>query len=241
MCLSNLFQGRETDFISEFRSAVIGDRKKYKEYETAAAFRRNLLQGVTRRKKLKVNTHGATEKAVAFKKLSYIIKKSAVTERQGRLLFRITRHYRPSHILELGTSAGISTVYLSLGNPDAELVTVEGNSDIARTAQENFASEGYSKIRLLNCTFKEALDKLKNTPWLFAESFKTVFIDGDHSYEATMQYIDFIKRNIARPYIIIIHDINWSGGMKRAWKEIASLYGNCDFIGLGAMGMVFSL
>ena len=48
----------------------------------------------------------------------------------------MVKHYQPATILELGTSLGITTSYLSLAKPDARLITMEGSKEIADVAKK---------------------------------------------------------------------------------------------------------
>jgi hypothetical protein len=44
-----------------------------------------------------------------------------------------------------------------------------------------------------------------------------VFIDGDHSYEATMKYFNYFSSRMKKGFLVF-DDINWSAGMRKAWK-----------------------
>lgn len=66
--------------------------------------------------------------------------------RQARLLHRIATRLKPSCILELGTSLGITTLYLADACPHAEIHTIEGNPHIRRLAMQNFEKSGYINI-----------------------------------------------------------------------------------------------
>ena len=66
-----------------------------------------------------------------------IARHAAVNRKFGRLLYRIAQHYKPEQIIELGTSLGIGTHYLALGNPDAAVITVEADPALAAIASEN--------------------------------------------------------------------------------------------------------
>lgn len=48
----------------------------------------------------------------------------------------MVQRYQPETILELGTSLGITTSYLSLAKPDARLVTLEGAGEVAAVASK---------------------------------------------------------------------------------------------------------
>jgi predicted O-methyltransferase YrrM len=55
------------------------------------------------------------------------------------------------------------------------------------------------------------------------EKIKTLdmlFIDGNHSYDATMRYFEMCKPYLHNQSLIVFDDIYWSKGMTQAWKEI---------------------
>ena len=49
--------------------------------------------------------------------------------------------------------------------------------------------------------------------------FDLVFIDGNHRYEATLKYFELLKNNLSDKSIVVLDDIHWSSGMRRAWRR----------------------
>jgi hypothetical protein len=47
-----------------------------------------------------------------------------------------------------------------------------------------------------------------------------LFIDGNHSYEATMRYFELSKPFLNNESMVVFDDIYWSKGMTRAWEQI---------------------
>ena len=132
-----------------------------------------------------------------------------------RLLFRLSRYFKPQNIVELGTSLGISTMYLALGNPNAKIITLEGCPETAACARNNFTKMNCSSVTCLTGDFDTTLPEILNTvPADF------IFIDGNHTYEATMRYFNWILPKVHAKTVIIFDDINWSAGMQQAWLEI---------------------
>ncbi len=66
--------------------------------------------------------------------ISKIAKSSSKSKKIGRLLYRLAKYYQPVNILELGTSLGLSSSYLALGNNDSKIVTIEGCPNISKIA-----------------------------------------------------------------------------------------------------------
>ena len=81
---------------------------------------------------------------LSSKKISQLNKHSSIPAKYGELLFKIVNHYQPQNIIELGTSIGISTAYLSLANTKSTIHTIEGCKQTSDFAKNTFQE--------LNCT-----------------------------------------------------------------------------------------
>lgn len=139
----------------------------------------------------------------------------ATKKKVNKLLFRIVQYTKPDFIIELGTSLGFSTMYMAEAT-DNEIYTVEGDKAIAAQANKNFNLLDIKNIELMNTTFDEALPEI-----LKKESGKAlIFIDGDHTYEATLKYFNDVFKHLPEGSVLIFDDINWSNGMQAAWQEI---------------------
>ena len=142
--------------------------------------------------------------------------KMGINSRYGQKLYGLCRHFQPHHILELGTSSGLSTAYLAIACPKARIITVEGCPGKANLAKQFFQKHHLNNITVVNA---EATDYIKQ---LKSDDYKTdlVFIDADHSYCGTLNFYDLLK-NITHPdSVLVFDDIYWSPGMKKAWKSI---------------------
>jgi predicted O-methyltransferase YrrM len=166
---------------------------------------------------LGITSHGAGSR-ISRKKLRIKdeVKRSSIPKYQGRWLFHLVRLFEPDRILELGTSFGISTMYLHLARPETKMITVEGNPKVAEIASSLSRDLRSSTLIYKVGTFSEqipgSLEEL--------EYVDLVFLDGDHRYTETIDYFEMILPYISRKGIFILDDIYWSAGMKRAWKEL---------------------
>src|SRR5215472_4180123 len=101
-----------------------------------------------------------------------------VSPLQGRLLYLLARAVRAQRILEIGTLAAYSTIWLARGlEPGGRLLTLEINPEHAAVAQTNLLRAGLSEsveVRLGN-----ALDSLTELAASGGSSFDLVFIDAD--------------------------------------------------------------
>ncbi len=114
-------------------------------------------------------------------------------------------------IIELGTSLGISTMYMAASCPDATVYTIEGCHATAAIAKQNFTEAGLNNINII----------LKVRLMKFCQVLKTgikpgmVFIDGNHRKEPVIKYFNMMAEISGEDTVIIIDDINYS----RKWQK----------------------
>ena len=149
------------------------------------------------------------------RKIKDIAKHAGITQKRQRLLFKITQYLRVSEILELGTSLGLATSALSLGNPDGHITTVEGCPNTAVTAKEGFEAFQLNNINLINLKFEDFFAAPN-----FQKKIDLVYIDGNHSKENTLDYFNKLLPNVHNNTVLIFDDIYWSPAMTEAWNEI---------------------
>lgn len=165
--------------------------------------------------------------------VSSLVATNAIDDRCGRLLFRLAIWLEAKNILEFGTNAGISTLYLHAPDTRARLDTVEGNPDVAALAQETFAKAGtgpglHAHIGL----FQDWLDQQSQTsgggskPSTNQASMVALdlfFLDGDHREQPTLDYVNQLLPRATPNAVFVIADIHWSPGMERAWEALKQL------------------
>lgn len=144
-------------------------------------------------------------------------RRSSRRKKEGKLLHNIVRHYQPRRMLELGSHLGVSTLYqASAMAPEASFISLEGDPTLAQLAQKHLTQQGLTNTRVVEGAFSATLPGLE----LASLSPDYVFIDGDHRYEPTVDYVNTILPHMAPGGILIMDDIYWSEGMTRAWNEI---------------------
>jgi predicted O-methyltransferase YrrM len=225
-------RGVHSPFMFDFIASVLRDKTGYNDYEIAENYRKSLLKNKSR---ITVTDFGAGSQinSSRLRSLAEIARHAGVDCKSGRLLYRIARHYKPERIVELGTSLGISTHYLALGSPGAQVISVEADPVLASLAGKGLNNDRIINVTLFNDVFDNAL------PVLLPESpGKTlIFVDGNHNLSSTLKYADFFLSKLPDGSIIVLDDINWSEGMRNAWKEIRGK--NALTVDLFRMGIVF--
>ena len=145
-----------------------------------------------------------------------IVRWSSIPKYQGKWLFRLVRLFEPDRILELGTSFGLSSLYLHLARPEARMVTVEGNQTVARIADSLTRNLRAPTLQFKVGSFAEQIPSCLNE----LGSVDLVFLDGDHQYESTLKYFEMILPHMSKGGIFILDDIYWSTEMKGAWDRL---------------------
>jgi predicted O-methyltransferase YrrM len=101
-----------------------------------------------------------------------------VSPPQGKLLHLLAKTIGASSILEFGTLAGYSTIWLARALPaDGRLITLEANSEYAEVAAASIAAAGLGEV--VEVRVGPALDQLPQLDADGAGPFDLTFIDAD--------------------------------------------------------------
>ncbi len=166
---------------------------------------------------LEIYDQGAGSRITTAKRrsVSSLVKHASITARQGALLYRLCRWYRPELVLEFGSGLGISAAYLAAGSGNARIITVEGSPEKHAYAVENFPAGLSCRVHFVQGSFEDHFEMMLNR----AGERTIIFIDGDHSYRPTVDKVRSFLDKEPQEAMIILDDIYWSADMERAWKE----------------------
>jgi len=170
-----------------------------------------------------------------IRKVSDIARYSAVPGKYGRFLYNIAAEFGDQAIIELGTSFGMSTMYMAFGCPGATVYTIEGCKAISEIAGQCFYETGLNNIKVFTGSFDEILPDILNLgikPGL-------VFIDGNHRKGPLLKYFNLMTEVSDNKTVMIIDDIFNSKEMGEAWSEIKSCEKVSVTIDIFRMGIVF--
>lgn len=226
--------GIHSPFVFHFITHVLKNRNHFPEYDIVEKLRKDLLNDKT---VLTVEDYGAGSAISNTKQRSVksITQNAAKAKKYSQLLFRIVKEYQPATILELGTSLGISSSYLSLANPVAEIITMEGAGSVANAARSNFKQLGLKNITVVEGDF----DKILSSVLSKLSFIDFAFVDGNHRQEPTEKYFHQVLHKIHNDSILIFDDIHWSKEMEAAWQTIKSHATVRCTIDLFFIGIVF--
>ena len=225
--------GIHSPFVYNLSIKVFKDKKKYLEFTNIEKIRKKILNS---KKTISVTDFGAGSKRMKknSRKIKKIVKHSASNKKYSELLFRLAKYFRAKTILELGTSVGIGTLYLGLANKNCKTHTIEGCTETYEIAKSNFQNFN-ANIHAYNGRFKVVLKKILPD----ITKLDLVFIDGNHSKAATLDYFNMLLPYCHNDTVLIFDDISWSKGMNEAWETVKAHPKVTATIDIFKLGIVF--
>ena len=176
---------------------------------------------------------GSPEGLHVQRRVCDIAKNHLESARVGQVLFRIVNFLheeekRPLRILELGTSLGITTAYLASPDSRNKVVTMEGSEAVLRVAQGVWKMLKLENIEWIQGNIDDTLyniyigerGKVKGERGKERGELDLVYVDANHTYDATMRYADFLLNRLTEKGILVLDDIHYSEQMERAWSEL---------------------
>ena len=167
------------------------------------------------------------------RKLSRIAETSLSPAHLCLFLNRLGNYMEAGRIVELGTSMGITTLYLAKV-PTSTVYTFEGNNAMNNIALTNFEYFETKNIHLVEGNIDQTLpDFLQSTA-----KIDLAIIDANHRYEPTLRYFNQLSRRMSDHGIIMVDDIHYSQEMENAWKALLQhdlVYGSVDLFRCGLL------
>jgi predicted O-methyltransferase YrrM len=234
--LSYLWNGKSryhvhSDFVFQYINKVLRSNKQEPIWAQIEALRTGLKKDHSPIKALDLGA----KKDDAVHSIASKVNATAIPPVYAKLLSRTTNYFNAANVLELGTGTGISALYLASNPSVAQLITLEGNPELARVANDLFYKLNLNNSEVVvgdfNNTLISALAKLGK--------IDLAFIDGDHRKESTLTYYKTILPYTHNDSILVFDDINWSPEMVEAWQTIIARPEVTLSLNFYRMGMVF--
>ncbi|WP_264558132.1 O-methyltransferase [Flavobacterium sp. N2270] len=207
--------GVHSPFVYDLVTKCFHDTTNYSEYEVLKNYRNSLLEN---KNTIEVTDFGAGSRIFKSntREVSKIAKTAGITSKNAELLFRIVRYFQPEQILEIGTSLGLASSALSLGNSKANITTLEGCPSTSQKSKEESQKFGFNNIEFIKTEFSSYL----NSCDFRLSTFDFIYFDGNHSKKATLEYFELLLPTITNDSVWIFDDIHWSKDMEDAWEII---------------------
>ncbi|MCV2483792.1 class I SAM-dependent methyltransferase [Flavobacterium sp. SH_e] len=204
-------------FVFNLLTKCFYDKKAKPEYAILKKYRKSLLEN---KNFIEVTDFGAGSRVFKTnrRQISKIAQTAGISPKRAELLFRVTKYFRPENILEIGTSLGLATSALALGNPKAKVVTIEGCPNTANVAQNYLAQFDCNNVENVISEFESFLISEN----IQATNYNLMYFDGNHSKKATLAYFELLLPTVDNDSVWIFDDIHWSEDMEEAWEIIKS-------------------
>lgn len=226
--------GIHSPFVYRLVREVLMDTKSYEAYQKPELYR---VEQERNRTLLEVSDLGAgsVSRATRERTVRSIAKTSVKHKRYAALLFRLGRFLGATRVLEMGTSLGVTTMYLA-GIPGLNrIVTMEGADQVADIARQAFRRYGFDQVELEEGDFDHRLPAVLDT----MGSLDLAYVDGNHRKEPTLRYFSALLPRLENDGCIVFDDIHWSREMEEAWREVCADPRVSLSIDLHAIGLVF--
>jgi len=226
--------GIHSPFVYNLVDKVIYDFKDKPEYREIENLRKKLLNND---RSITITDLGAGSliNNNKQKKIKEVAKNALKSKKLAQLLYRLAHEFKPNILVELGTCLGVTSAYFSKAIPNGKIITMEGCPQTAAVAKENFNLLALNNVEMIVGNFDNNFPVFVQTQ----EKIDSVFIDGNHRKQATLDYFQICLPKIHEKSILIFDDIYWSEGMKQAWEQIKAHPRVTLTIDLFWIGLVF--
>ena len=202
-------------FVFDLITKCFYDRNFKPDYTILSNYRKVLLKN---KKSIEVLDFGAGSRVFKsnVRPIGKIAKTAGITQKRAELLYRIVHYFQPKSVLEIGTSLGLATTALALGNRNAKIITLEGCPNTLAEAKFQIRNFKFQNIEFINTEFSNYLNTNNQQP----TTNNLIYFDGNHSKQATLDYFTHLLPSIENDTLWIFDDIHWSEEMEEAWEII---------------------
>ena len=240
-------EGVHSPYLFEWVRMVMSDKHTYYVWEDIEAIREDMLrdQQVVTFVDYGSGKGQTGDKANGERRVMDIAKRSLAQKKYAQMLYRLVNWLGASrslefgglHVLELGTSLGVTTAYLAAVDSRNRVVTCEGCAEVAAVAMRNWDRLGLKNVEcrvgeLTSDSLQQVVDSLQG-------KIDVAFVDANHTYAGTREYFNVLAGKVHDKSVIVVDDIHYNAEMEQAWKEICADERVTSTIDLYQMGMVF--
>ena len=204
-------------FMFNLYMELLKNKHPFNDFEELNTIRQELQNNIST---IEITDFGAGSKKLRSntRVINQIAKHGIAQKKQAEFLYRLLNKYTPNTVVELGTSIGLTSLYLAKANAKSTVYTIEGCPNLYNFSNELFKERHVKNIHSINGNFNIEFPKLLSQ----LNSLDFLYIDGNHAYEPTMNYFKIALEKKNTNSIFVFDDIYWSSEMEKAWKEIST-------------------
>ncbi|MDF9830096.1 class I SAM-dependent methyltransferase [Parabacteroides sp. PF5-6] len=141
------------------------------------------------------------------------VAKEAISVRKGALLFRLTNHFKPQTILQVGTSLGLSTLYLSSYAAGLACASIEEDAAIA---QRVYREAARTPIECYTGDVRQQLgDYLQK-----GKTLDFIFLNGRDKGIDLLETFTTCLPHTADHTVVVVDGIRRNKTARKAWQQI---------------------
>ena len=154
--------GVHSPFVFDLITNVIEDKSVYYSYNDISLIRKQLTQN---------------NKFIHYREKRITVKKAlqryGISKKEGEFLFRLSNHYKPRTILAIGSSFGLSSLYLSRYDSTVHCITLECEPGFAKIATHYLKKEANPSHHIRTGPYRE----IESETLLLLSRIDCIFID----------------------------------------------------------------
>ncbi|WP_455625431.1 O-methyltransferase [Parabacteroides sp.] len=189
--------GVHSPFVFNLITKVIEEKCSYYSFYDIELLRKQLLQ---------------------TRSISEIVKREAIRPKHGALLFRLTNYFKSKNILQIGTTMGLSTLYLTSYATGLRCIALENVPEFAAIARQAFAKEGRNPVDLRIGNYKDLLPQALND----INSLDFVFFNTLYEQQNNLWLFNECMKYAHNDTVFVIEGIKASRKMRELWEEICA-------------------
>ncbi|MDR1937790.1 MAG: SAM-dependent methyltransferase [Tannerellaceae bacterium] len=163
-----------------------------------------------------------------------VVASDAIRPKQGALLFRLANYFRSKHILQIGASTGLSTLYLTSYMPGIKCITLENRPEYASIARWVYGKAARTPIDLRVGDYQTLLpgilEQMGTVDLVFFNTCREPSNTG--LFDTCMAYAQ-------ADTVFVFEGIKASRPMRECWKAVCAHPEVTVTLDLYSMGIVF--
>ena len=167
--------------------------------------------------------------------LSILTAKETQSREYGALLFRIVNFFKCQMVLQIGSSTGIMSLYLTMASKHCNCFALEERPNILKTVKKFVLAHNLEKLHFIEGNTEEALIKLQSS----SMKADLIFINQLPESMKAEELLALCQPLKQEKTILIINEIKKDKRMKELWLTMVNQPQSRVSIDLFALGIVF--
>ncbi len=189
--------GVHSPFVFNLITKVIEEKCSYYSFYDIELLRKQLLQ---------------------TRSIGEIVKRESIRPKHGALLFRLTNYFKSKNILQIGTTMGLSTLYLTSYATGLRCIAMENVPEFAAIDRQAFDKEGRNPVDLRIGNNKDLLPQALND----INSLDFVFFNTLYEQQNNLWLFNECMKYAHNDTVFVIEGIKASRKMRELWEEICA-------------------